>query len=136
MSVSSSCPCGSGSTLAECCGPLHGGIPAATAEALMRARYSAYALDREDYVLATWHPSTRPTTLDMNPKMKWIGLNVKAYRMLDADHALVEFVARCKIGGRAHRMHERSRFVRENGQWFYVRADDDVEKGADNEHLG
>ena len=102
----------------------------------MRARYSAYALDREDYVLATWHTSTRPTTLDMNPKMKWIGLNVKAYRMLDADHALVEFVARCKIGGRAHRMHERSRFVRENGQWFYVRADDDVEKGADNEHLG
>ena len=98
----------------------------------MRSRYSAYALNRKDYVLATWHPSTRPATLDLNPQMKWIGLRMKAHRMIDENHAMVEFVARYKIDGRAYRLQERSRFVLEGGRWFYVRAEED----ADYENLG
>lgn len=89
----------------------------------MRSRYSAYVLDRRDYLLATWHTSTRPATLQANePGLRWLGLEVKQHKVQDADHATVEFVARSKLGGRAHRMHEVSRFVRENGFWFYVDA--------------
>ena len=87
----------------------------------MRSRYSAFVLDRLDYLLATWHPSTRPGKLAANePGLRWLGLEVRAHRPLDADHAEVEFIARSKLGGRAHRLHERSRFVREQGRWFYV----------------
>jgi SEC-C motif-containing protein len=87
----------------------------------MRSRYSAYVLGLEDYLLATWHPSTRPATLDLaddNPK--WIGLDLKKHAAGSADSATVEFVARYRIGGRAHRLHEVSRFVREDGRWFYL----------------
>ena len=91
----------------------------------MRSRYSAYVLGREPYVLATWHVSTRPTALGFadEPQPKWFGLDVKRHECQDADHAVVEFVARYKVGGRAHRMHETSRFVREDGRWFYVDGD-------------
>ena len=112
---------------AACCaryhaGPLH--LRAPTAEALMRSRYSAYALDRIDYLLATWHPSTRPAAIDANPPgLKWLGLEVRRHTVTDADHASVEFVARSKLGGRAQRLHEISRFVREDGRWFYVDGD-------------
>lgn len=117
------CPCGSGLGLAKCCGRhIEGGEPAPTAEALMRSRYAAYALGVERYLLATWHPSTRPPSLDLaaEPHPRWIGLQVKRHHETDAEHAVVEFVARCKVGGRAHGLHEVSRFVRENGQWFYL----------------
>jgi len=120
------CPCGSGKPLANCCGPyLDNGQPAPTAEALMRSRYSAYVLLREDYLLATWHASTRPTELGLagEAPTKWLGLDVRRHEQADADHALVEFVARHKINGRAHRLQEASRFVRENGRWFYVDGD-------------
>lgn len=92
----------------------------------MRSRYSAYALGREDYLLATWHASTRPAALDLAaaPPPKWLGLEVKAHTATD-DAATVEFVARCKIGGRAQRLHETSRFVREDGRWYYVDGDVD-----------
>jgi len=93
----------------------------------MRSRYVAYTLGREDYLLATWHPSTRPATLDMVDKIetKWLGLEVKRheYTLQEPDRAVVEFVARYKVGGRAHRLHEVSRFVREGEQWFYVDGD-------------
>jgi len=90
----------------------------------MRSRYSAYALDRIDYLLATWHASTRPSTIAPNePGLKWLGLEVRGHRIVDADHAEVEFVARHKLAGRAHRLHERSRFVREQGRWYYVDGD-------------
>lgn len=85
----------------------------------MRSRYTAYVLAREPYLLATWHASTRPTRLDLTPT-RWIGLTVSRHEQQDADHATVEFVARYKIGGRAHRLHETSRFVREEGRWYYV----------------
>ncbi|QDF96729.1 hypothetical protein CJ010_09410 [Azoarcus sp. DD4] len=120
------CPCGSGRTLATCCGPaLHGSTPPATAEALMRSRYTAFTLSLGDYLLATWHASTRPATLDFDeePRPKWIGLQVRSHRPLAEDRAEVEFVARYRVGGRAHRLHETSRFVREDGRWYYVDGD-------------
>lgn len=87
----------------------------------MRSRYCAFVLDLRPYLLDTWHPSTRPAALDPpEPGLRWLGLDVRAHREVDADHATVEFVARSKLGGRAHRLHETSRFVREGGRWFYV----------------
>jgi SEC-C motif-containing protein len=87
----------------------------------MRSRYSAHALGLGDYLLASWHPSTRPGTQpEFPPGLRWLGLEVRAHRVQDADHATVEFVARNKLGGRAERLHEVSRFVREAGRWYYV----------------
>lgn len=124
------CPCGLPKTYAECCGSLHrahaeqGDLRAANPEALMRSRYVAFVLDRRDYLLATWHPSTRPAGIEPpEPGLRWLGLTVKHSAMQDADHGSVEFVARSKLGGRAHRLHERSRFVREGGAWTYLDGD-------------
>jgi SEC-C motif-containing protein len=119
------CPCGSGRPLADCCARLHAGEPAPDAESLMRSRYSAYVLGREDYLLATWHPATRPASveLDATPRPQWIGLTVKSHTPLDAAHATVEFVARYKLNGRAFRLHETSRFERVDGRWLYVDGD-------------
>ena len=90
----------------------------------MRSRYSAFVLDELEYLLATWHASTRPASLTPNrPGSKWLGLEVRRHTVIDADHATVEFVARHKAGGRAERLHEISCFVREAGRWFYVDAD-------------
>jgi SEC-C motif domain protein len=117
------CPCGSPQPYEKCCGRYIDGtaIPPA-AEALMRSRYTAYTLLREDYLLLTWHASTRPEKLGLaeEASSKWLGLQVKCSEQQDAGHAIVEFVARYKIGGRAHRLLEVSRFVREDGRWFYV----------------
>lgn len=121
-----SSPCeGTGEDYAGCCGRyLDGGESAPTAEALMRSRYTAYTLGREDYLLATWHRSTRPASLELGGEpRKWMGLEVRRHEQPAADHAVVEFVARHKVGGRAYRLHEVSRFVRDAGQWFYVEGD-------------
>jgi SEC-C motif-containing protein len=92
----------------------------------MRSRYSAYVLALHDYLLATWHPSTRPAELGADePGLKWLGLEVRRHVQQDDTHATVEFVARSKLGGRAHRLHETSRFVREEGRWYYVDGDFD-----------
>lgn len=126
------CPCGGAggkpTAYVACCGRYHAGPlrgQAPTAEALMRSRYSAFVLDLTDYLLATWHPDTRPATLGTNkPGLQWLGLQVRGHTAQDADHATVEFVARSKPpGGRAHRMHELSRFVRQEGCWLYVDGD-------------
>lgn len=87
----------------------------------MRARYSAYALGLMHYVYATWHASTRPALSDMahDASVKWLGLEVKKH-VPGQDEATVEFVARSKSSGRAHRLHEVSRFVKEDGHWFYI----------------
>jgi len=115
------CPCGLPARYSGCCGRWHDGAVAPSAELLMRSRYSAFVLDRLDYLLASWHPSTRPGALAPNePGRRWLGLEVRLQRQIDADHAEVEFVARSKLGGRADRLHEHSRFVRERGRWFYL----------------
>jgi SEC-C motif-containing protein len=116
------CPCGSGTDYAACCGRWHAGTPAPSAEALMRSRYSAYVLQLADYLRATWHPSTRPPALHFEPGLKWLGLELRRHQA-DGDRATVEFVARSKLGGRAARLHETSRFVREAGLWLYVDGD-------------
>ena len=85
----------------------------------MRSRYSAYVLGQIDYQLATWHPSTAPGELELSP-VKWLGLEV-LHAQSAGDAGLVEFVARLRDGGgRAQRMHETSRFVREAGRWYYI----------------
>ena len=92
----------------------------------MRSRYTAFTLLDEGYLLATWHPATRPLRLDLvldNPQPQWLGLKVVDHQLQDATHATVAFVARHKIAGRAFRLHEISRFVQEDGRWFYVDGD-------------
>jgi SEC-C motif-containing protein len=123
----SACPCGKPLQLAQCCGRYVGdfaGMPAPDAESLMRSRYTAFVLMDRDYLLATWHPQTRPADLALDPGAKWLGLDVRSRKRVDATHAEVEFVARCREpGGKAVRIHERSRFVQENGRWFYLDGD-------------
>ena len=119
------CPCGNPVGYTECCGPLHDGATvAASAEQLMRSRYSAYVLRREDYLLASWHADTRPASLRLaaqQPAPSWLGLEIRRHETVDDDHATVEFVARYRLGGgRAQRQHETSRFVREYGCWYYL----------------
>jgi len=118
------CPCGRPASYARCCGRWHAGpqaLEAPTAEDLMRSRYSAFVLGRLDYLEETWHPSTRPLAIDPMPAgLRWLGLEVRRLANQDADHATVEFVARSRLGGRADRLHETSRFVREGGRWFYL----------------
>lgn len=120
------CPCGSKQDLAACCGRyLEGGASAPDAEALMRSRFTAYVLKRKSYLLATWYPDTRPASLDheMAQDVKWLNLTIKRHTPQDADHAEVEFVAGFKLNGRAYKLHEISRFVRADDQWFYVDGD-------------
>ena len=126
MTAPAPCPCGHPMPYAACCGRWHDGPlqhQAPDAEALMRSRYSAFVLERADYLLATWHRSTRPPRLDFEPGLRWLGLTVQAHQRQDDDHATVRFVARSKLGGRASRLSETSRFVREAGRWFYVDGD-------------
>ena len=84
----------------------------------MRSRYSAYAVGLIDYLLATWHPSTGPGELELSP-VKWIGLEVLRAEV-SGDAGIVEFAALCRVNGRAQRMHEVSRFVRQDGRWYYI----------------
>lgn len=121
------CPCGrrdpQGRTLAfaQCCGRyLDGGEAAPDAASLMRSRYTAFVLGREAYLLATWHPDTRPAEARPEAGVKWLGLEVRDRLEGDAAHAEVEFIARYRQGGRAVRLHERSRFVKEAGRWYYL----------------
>ncbi len=124
----SPCPCGradaraQGLPYAQCCGRwLEGDTPAPDAESLMRSRYSAFVLQRAPYLLRTWHASKRPSQITFDAGVQWLGLEVRAHQVLGPEQAEVEFVARQRSpGGRAVRLHERSRFVREEGHWYYV----------------
>lgn len=125
----SACPCNPAVAYADCCGPLHvGTAAAATAEALMRSRYSAYVRGDAAYLRATWHASTRPAALELDDgaATRWLGLAVVRHALTgpDADGratATVEFVARHRTGGApARRLHEVSRFVREDDGWTYL----------------
>ena len=110
----------------QCCGrwleaDVQDGPCAPDAQQLMRSRYSAFVLEREAYLLSTWHPSQRPAQIAFDPGVKWLGLDVRDDRMTGADTAEVEFVARQKpFSGPAIRLHERSRFLRDGDRWFYL----------------
>lgn len=120
------CPCGRAASYEACCGRYHAGplcLQAPDPESLMRSRYSAFVKDRRDYLLDTWHASERPVAIDApEPGLKWMGLAVHEAPPPMGDHGEVSFVARYKVGGRAHRLQERSAFVREKGRWFYLKA--------------
>lgn len=120
------CPCGTHQRYIDCCGRfLENAETPDTAEILMRSRYAAYTLKRGNYLLTTWHSSTRPISLELTqqPNRRWLGLTVKRHLQSDAEHAIVEFVARYKINGKAYRLHEISRFIREDTLWWYVDGD-------------
>ena len=122
------CPCGRLNARRQplawgaCCGRYvdDWALPAPDAESLMRSRYSAFVRENPAYLQATWHESQRPADLDFDAATKWLGLDVKQFKVTGEDAAEVEFVARYRIAGRAVRLHERSRFVREAGRWYYV----------------
>ena len=117
------CPCGSGLPLGECCGRLHdGSADAATAEQLMRARYSAFVLGDSSYLLETWHATTRPRSLVLDPGVRWTGLDVLATTGggLLSSAGTVEFRAHYEVHGSAAAQHELSRFVRDGGRWRYL----------------
>ncbi len=88
----------------------------------MRSRYTAFTQQNAAYLNATWHPDTRPENLNLADQAdaKWLGLTIKRHEVIDADHVRVEFVARYKLNGRAHRLHEISRFERVDGRWVYL----------------
>lgn len=122
------CPCGSTGTFEDCCGAyLAAGRIAPTAEKLMRSRYTAFALAHAGYLLDTWHASTRPPALEFGASapVKWLSLKiVRTEHGADGDSTgVVEFVARFKVNGKAEKLHEVSRFVREEGRWYYVDGD-------------
>jgi SEC-C motif-containing protein len=118
------CPCGRHAAFDACCGRFLGtGVPAPDAESLMRSRYTAFVRGDAAHLLATWHVSTRPSSLEFDAGVKWLGLEVRRHSPVDAAHAEVEFVARSRLQGRGQRLHERSRFVREDGHWLYVDGD-------------
>lgn len=125
-SADSACPCGSGRAYGDCCGPfLAGGLVPETAEQLMRSRYTAYVRRDTDWLRSTWHPVTRPSRIDVDHGVRWIGLQILATEGGGPGDTkgTVEFVAHYKIGGKAHRLHERSRFQRRNGGWLYLDGD-------------
>ena len=132
MSAPAACPCGRADAkqralaYADCCGRYidhFDRTPAPDAEHLMRSRYSAFAREQADYLLATWHSSTRPPSLDLDPDAQWLGLDVRSHQVTGTHTAEVTFVARYRVHGRAVRLHERSRFVQASGRWFYVDGD-------------
>ena len=117
------CCCDSGLLVGDCCGPIVAGDSnAATAEALMRSRYTANVLRNTDYLLATWHPSSRPQSMNGDTIPVWCGLTVLSVdKGIEGDEqGVVEFRALYKTGTGIGILHEKSRFVYENGCWFYV----------------
>jgi SEC-C motif-containing protein len=118
----SNCPCGQPIVAEACCATLLSGHQSAeTCERLMRARYTAYVQRNASFLIASWHPSTRPKTVPFDDLTHWIGLKVIKSRGGAADASgEVEFIATFKQQGKAYKMHERSAFIREQGQWFYL----------------
>jgi SEC-C motif-containing protein len=119
------CPCSSGDVFGGCCRPLLDGALAPTAERLMRSRYTAFTLQDAVHLLRTWHPTTRPETLDFGPDFEWrrlLVLDRVAGGPFDRE-GVVEFEAFWRQGTDRGSLHERSRFVREDRHWYYVDGD-------------
>lgn len=112
------CPCGSGLAFSECCEPLHQGQSAASAEALMRSRFSAFAIRNTAYLSQSWHPSTRPASLELDANEQWLRLDI-----LSRGKDWVEFQAIFRENTQSHDffvLKEKSRFKYEQGHWFYL----------------
>jgi SEC-C motif-containing protein len=108
---------------ASCCGRLHlGAAQAATAEQLMRSRYSAFAVGDAAYLARTWASTTRPPDIRLVPGQRWVGLEI--IDTVDggvlAQRGEVEFLARWERDGQVGQLQERSEFVREDGRWMYL----------------
>ena len=119
------CPCGSGDAFGGCCGPLLRGEPAPSAERLMRSRYTAFVVGDERHLAGSWHPGTRPRTLDLDPRVWWTGLEIlaaEAGRSGDR-RGTVEFRATWRDGRETGILHERSRFVFQRDRWWYLDGD-------------
>ncbi|WP_293695138.1 YchJ family metal-binding protein [uncultured Agrococcus sp.] len=122
MDAALRCPCGAGLTFGECCRPVHAGErDAPTAESLMRSRFTAFAVGDETYLLSSWHPSSRPANVGIEPGIRWLRLDIVetvAGGPFDRD-GVVEFVAHYRSSEGPGRLRERSRFVRDRA-WLYV----------------
>ena len=119
------CPCGSVQAYGDCCGRLHRGeTTAATAEQLMRSRFSAFSVGDAAYLLRTWHPTTRPARLTLDPRQRWTRLDLLSTEQggLFDTVGTVEFRAHYRESGRPGALHEHSRFVRDDGNWVYLDA--------------
>ncbi|MDJ0833151.1 MAG: YchJ family metal-binding protein [Gammaproteobacteria bacterium] len=117
------CPCSSGVEYQHCCGAyIDGKALPEYAEQLMRSRYTAYVLGKADYLAQTWHRDYRPVDLEPDPALQWIGLEI-LHSEEAAATATVEFEARLLAHGKVDALHENSRFVREQGQWWYTDGD-------------
>ena len=120
------CPCGTGETVAGCCGRyltgLGAGLAAPTAQALMRSRFTAFALGDERHLLDTWHPSTRPPACDIDDGTRWLHLTIVDVVDGSPLHStgVVEFVAVYRDAGGRGEIAERSTFERVGGRWLYV----------------
>lgn len=119
LAADSPCPCGSGGLYTDCCRVLHAGVPAASPEALMRSRYSPYCLYNADYLLATWHSSSRPDKLDFTAAPAWTGLRIFSAKT-KGDRGQVHFQAIHALPDGWGYLEERSGFAREEGRWYYV----------------
>lgn len=117
-----SCPCGLTGPYEKCCGRFHSGAAAApSAEALMRSRYSAFVRRDAGYLLRTWHPRTRPQSLELDPAVRWTGLEILGTADGSAFHTTGTVTFRASYRGGS--LHERSRFERVDGAWVYVDGD-------------
>lgn len=114
-----SCPCGSKLNYEVCCEPLHQGAPAASPEALMRSRYTAFVLALDTYLLRSWHPSTRPSALDLTDSPQWVQLQILESHQ-QGSGGRVHFRALFRDAAGLGFLQEISDFIREGGQWYYV----------------
>ena len=91
----------------------------------MRSRYAAFVVQEQNYLLATWHPSKRPSKVTFDAQQQWLGLRIKSTKsgLISDLSGEVEFIARYKVNGKAYRLHENSRFLFEHGQWYYLDGD-------------
>jgi SEC-C motif-containing protein len=133
------CPCQSSNKspilFSNCCEKYITGITTPrTAEQLMRSRYSAFVLEDEKYLLSSWHTSTKPNSIEFDTATKWLGLKIISTKMgQDADQeGWVNFIARYKVAGKAHRLEEHSHFTRELDQWRYATV---ANENNDSRHL-
>ena len=122
------CACGSNDPYSDCCGPIHssGAGFGTSAEALMRARYSAYVMKDRPFILSSWHPDTRPPTVTFSPQQEWLGLTIEHTHRggpLDTE-GTVEFIAKFRHGAEFFELHELSSFERVDGQWLYTAGSD------------